>query len=249
MKIIKVSLLLFISLVCNAQSIKDSSLRIVAIGTHLSYQFPDYDLAKRFGNSFSLGGEVMLKTKRYFLFGIEGSYFFGNTVYEDVLKPLKNSDGFITNNVGNPANLEITHGGWYVLGYIGKLLNVVNYNKNSGILVKCGIGYMQHFVKFNEPPNMEGNIPALQSAEMIKGFDRYTGGIATMQYIGFVNFGTNKLTNFALGFELFQGYTSSYRKFNFNTGQADTQQRFDMLYGFRFTWYLPLYKQVKEFYY
>ncbi|MBK6986078.1 MAG: hypothetical protein IPH32_15640 [Bacteroidetes bacterium] len=58
-----------------AQSVKDSSFRILMVGIHFSGQLPKYDLEKRFGPNLSAGGSFTWKTKHNLLFSVEGSYF------------------------------------------------------------------------------------------------------------------------------------------------------------------------------
>ena len=88
-----------------AQSVKDSSFRILMVGVHFSGQLPKYDLEKRFGPNLSAGGSFIWKTKHNLLFSVEGSYFFGNNVREDVVSSIRNDKGQITDNEGYPADL------------------------------------------------------------------------------------------------------------------------------------------------
>ena len=69
-----------------AQSVKDSSFRILMVGVHLSGQMAQNDLAARFGANFATGASFTWKTKRNILFGVEGSYVFGKKVKGCVYK-------------------------------------------------------------------------------------------------------------------------------------------------------------------
>jgi hypothetical protein len=228
-----------------AQSVKDSTFRILTVGIHFSGQMPQKDLALRYGPNFSAGGNFMWKTKSNILFGVEGSYFFGRNVKEDVMANLKNSDGFIVDNEGYPADLRLTERGMTFYANVGKLFSKLGHNPNSGLFITVGGGYMQHKINFYDPNKKVAAV----KGDLKKGYDRLSGGFALTQFIGYQYLSNNRLANFYAGFEFHEGFTKSYRGFNYDTGKEDTQQRLDVLTGFRFGWVLPLYKRTKDFYY
>jgi len=229
----------------NAQSVKDSSFRIIMTGVHFSGQIPKNNMAERFGSNFSVGADFIWKTKRNFLYGFEGSYFWSKNVKEDVVASMKNSDGFITDNEGYPADLRLTERGWNFDLKIGKLFSKLGHNPNSGLMVTVGAGYMQHKIKLYDANQ---KIAAIKG-DLKKGYDRLSGGFALTQFIGYQYLSNNRIVNFNFGVEFYEGFTHSYRGFNYDTGLKDTQKRVDVLMGLRFTWVLPLYKRVKDFYY
>lgn len=231
--------------VSNAQSVKDSSFRIVLTGVHFSGQLPQANMAERFGANFSAGVDFILKTKRNYLFGVEGSYFWGSNVNEDVVASMKNSDGFITDNEGYPADLRLTERGWNFYANAGKLFPQLGHNPNSGVFFTIGAGYMQHKIKLYDANQ---KIAAVKG-DLAKGYDRLSGGFALTQFVGYQYLSNNRLANFNFGVEFYEGFTQSFRGFNYDTGLKDTRKRTDILMGFRFTWILPLYKRTKDFYY
>jgi hypothetical protein len=49
---------------------------------------------------------------------------------------------------------------------------------------------------------------------------------------------------------MYEAYTISVRKVNYDTGLSDTKQNLDLINGFRLGWILPLYnKKPNDFYY
>lgn len=228
-----------------AQSVKDTCFRILLTGVHISGQLPQADLAKRYGANLSVGADFIWKTKKNFLFGVEGSYFFGKNVREDVISSLKNSDGFVTDNEGYPADLRLTERGWNFYANVGKLFSKLGHNPNSGLMITVGAGYMQHKVKLYDA---DKTIAAVKG-DLAKGYDRLSGGFGLTQFIGYQYLSNNRLANFNVGFEFYEGFTKSYRGFNYNTGLEDNAKRLDILTGLRFTWILPLYKRTKDYYY
>ena len=245
----KKHILLFICLISlmlsNAQSVKDSSFRIIMTGVHFCGQLPQNNMAERFGPNLSAGVDLFWKTKRNFLFGIEGSYFWSKNVREDVVASMKNSDGFITDNEGYPADLRTTERGWNFDAKVGMIIPKTGHNPNSGIFFTVGAGYMQHKVKLYDANQ---KIAAIKG-DLAKGYDRLSGGFAVTYFIGYQYLSNNRIANFSFGVEMYQGFTQSFRGFNYDTGLKDTRKRSDVLIGLRFTWILPLYKRAKDFYY
>ena len=228
-----------------AQSVKDSTVRILMVGMHFSGQLPKYDLEKRFGANFSVGSSFIWKTKHNLLFSAEGSYFFGSNVKEDVVAGLRNESGSITDNEGYPADLRLTERGWNFYGSFGYLFSKLGNNPNSGVFATIGAGWMQHKIKLYDANQ---KIAAVDK-DLKKGYDRLSGGFGLTQFIGYKYISNNRLANCYFGFEFYEGFTKSLRGFNYDTGLVDNQKRFDMLMGFRFGWVLPLYKRTKDYYY
>lgn len=228
-----------------AQSVKDSSFRILMVGVHFSGQLPKYDLEKRYGPNLSAGASFTWKTKHNLLFSVEGSYFFGNNVREDVVSSIRNDKGQITDNEGYPADLRLTQRGWNIYCNVGYVISKLGHNPNSGVFFTVGGGWMQHKVNLYDANKKVAAV----NGDLKKGYDRLTGGFALTQFVGYKYISNNRIANCYFGFEFYEGFTQSLRGYNYDTGLADTQKRFDMLIGFRFGWILPLYKRTKDFYY
>lgn len=240
---------LIIVLLCvqqlSAQSVKDSAFRILMVGVHFSGQLPQKDLAKRFGPNLSAGGNFTWKTKHNILFGVEGSYFFGKNVREDVVSSLKTEEGFVIDNEGYPADLRLTERGWNIYANVGMLFSKLGNNPNSGVFFTVGAGYMQHKINLYDANKKVAAV----KGDLRKGYDRLSGGFGLTQFVGYKYISNNRLANCYFGFEFYEGFTKSYRGFNYDTGLEDTQKRLDVLMGFRIGWILPLYKRTKDFYY
>jgi hypothetical protein len=235
--------LFLISTLCRAQN--DSAITIPMLGVHFSAQLPFGNLSERFGNSFTAGGSFLLKTNKNWLLGTEASYLFGGTVKEDVLVQLTNPDGFVTDNEGYPANLRITQRGLILTLVVGKIIPVFGSNANSGLMLTLGGGYLQHKVNIYDASQRVAAI----SGDLEKGYDRLTSGFTLTQFIGYMHLGRKRMSNFYAGFEFYEGFTQSVRKVNYSTGLPDTQQRMDVLAGFRIGWILPLYKKAPDDFY
>jgi hypothetical protein len=228
------------------KGIRDSVYRLPVVGLHLSGQLPGGDLSKRFGGNMSVGMPVFYKTAKNLVFGIEGNYFFGTKIKEQVMSNLLTPDGTITDVNGNPATFRLNERGWNVYGYFGKLFNRLGHNKNSGLLAWAGLGYMQHKVNIYDV----GKTLIQIDGDLVKGYDRLTGGFACTQFIGYLFMSQNRITNFYAGLEMQEGFTTGLRGYQFDTMKSDKESRLDLLYGIRFGWLLPLYKKApRDFYY
>jgi len=235
-------LLLFAS-VSRAQ--KDSAIFIPMLGVHFGAQLPFGDLDERFGNSFTAGGNFMLKTNKNWLVGVEASYLFGGTVKEDVLAQLTNPDGFVTDNEGYPANIRITQRGLILGLSFGKVIPIFRSNANSGLMLTIGGGYLQHKVHIYDASQRVASL----SGDLKKGYDRLTSGFTLTQFVGYMHVGRKRMGNFYGGFEFYEAFTQSVRKLNYSNGLPDTEKRKDILTGFRIGWILPLYKKVPDDFY
>jgi len=230
----------------NQEKEEQESISVFSFDFSLAGQTPAGDLAERFGDNGSLGFGIQYKTVSQWIFGLEGAFLFGNNVKEPVAIGIRNSDGFIIDREGNFVNLLVLERGMTITASAGRLFPIFGPNKNSGIVVKLGGGFIEHRIRLearlNEVPQIEG--------DYAKGYDRLTNGATIFQFIGYRNFSDNRLLNFTLGIEGYQGFTQNRRAFDFDLGRKDDEKRLDVLVGVRLTWSLPLYsKDSKDYYY
>jgi len=238
-------ILLFCSFFIRAQQI-DSAIAISLVGIHVGGQFPEGDLLARFGPNLNIGGTYLYKTKKNWLLGIESNYMYGRNVKEDVLAQLKTANGTVIDNEGFPADLRVTERGLGVHAILGRVFKFLSSNPNSGLMFTVGGGYLQHKINLYDA---QQKVAAVKG-ELRYGYDRLTNGLSTSQFLGYLFLSENRMLNFYFGFEAYQGFTTSVRKFNYDTGLPDTKKRLDLLYGFRVGWILPLYGQrTNDFYY
>ena len=241
-------LLLFISLVGNAQvSIKDSTVAVVLVGTSYAFQLPGGNLADRFGYNSNAGMAFFQKTKKNWLWSVNGSFMFGNRLKETgMLDSISTQGGYIIDQNGEFADIRLYERGFTASACLGKLIPAFGPNPNSGIFFLAGAGFMQHKIRIesigNRTPQLNGDYK--------KGYDRLTGGFALTQFVGYLFLSNNRLANFYAGFECTEGFTQSQRTYDYDLMKRDNTKRKDLLYGIRIGWILPLYKKApKQFYY
>ncbi|HFA49531.1 MAG TPA: hypothetical protein ENJ95_11005 [Bacteroidetes bacterium] len=195
------------------------------------------DLSDRFGDHASAGLGLDYITAKGFIMGVQGSFYFGTKVREDVIAGLRNESGLIFGNLGGIADIQLRQRGLYVGGHVGKLFRLKK-ELRSGIRATAGAGFYQHKIRIQDDPLVS---VALLSSEYKKGYDRLSNGLGFTQFVGYQYLGKIRRVNFLVGLELTEGFTKNRRNFNFDTRSADTKTRFDFAYGFRVAWLLPFY--------
>lgn len=230
-----------------AQDVADTTISCFAIGPNAAYQVVDGDMAERFGNNFSIGGNVFYKTKKNWVFGFDMNYIFSDNVKETyVIDKISTVKGQIIDEEGVYGDYHIFERGMFASARIGKVLNVLSPNPNSGVLLMGGIGFLQHKIDFQD---FERSTPQIRD-EYEKGYDRLTNGIAFSEFIGYWYMSESRLVNVYAGFEFTQASTENRRSFDFYEMKKLEGQRSDFLYSFRFGWIIPLKpRQPDKFYY
>jgi len=232
----------------NRSDYKDSCYHFMIVGFALEGDLPYGDMSNRYGGNFSAGMPILYKTTKNLIFGVEGNYFFSNNVRENSLDNMYNSSSppTITDGNGNPASVRVNERGFTLYGVIGGVINKLGKNKNSGLLLYAGLGYMQHQIHIAD---IGRSLPQI-NGDLKKGYDRLTGGFATEQFIGYMFLAKNRLANCFAGFTFQEGFTTGLRGYQYDLMAPDTKKRIDILIGLRIGWMLPLYKKApKEFYY
>ncbi len=238
---------LFASLTLLSQrNVKDSVLTSTQIGFAYSYQFPMGDLDKRFGSNHNLGASIYYKTKGGWFIGAEGGFIFGKKVYEPgLMQNLITDRGEILDDNGSLAEVHIEERGWTITAGGGKLFNIIGPNPNCGLLIRGGIGFMQHKIRLEHQLNPIGQL----EDEYLEGYDRLTNGLALTQFVGYLHTGSSRLVNFYVGIEATEAFTRGKRAIYFDTQQVDNDPRLDALIGIRVGWILHVYKRLPETYY
>ncbi|MDR0364811.1 MAG: hypothetical protein LBH92_07340 [Bacteroidales bacterium] len=215
-----------------------------------AFQIPSGDLSDRFGVNSSIGGGYNYKTKKNWLIGIELNYMFSQNIKnaDKLFWDLEVHPGeFIVNAEGNGSSIRLYERG--VNGFVkfGKLFSVLSPNPNSGFFVTAGLGYMGYKIKIHSENN-EALI--FQNKDYMKLYDRYTGGFALSESIGYMYLSNNRILNFYVAANFVQGFTKNLRKYNADEMKyTDQSTRNDLLFGFRIGWIFNIYQRAPQDYY
>lgn len=230
------------SLRAQSRNVKDSVITTGFIAATYGFFIPGGDLADRFGDNSTIGAFGGYKSKRNNFFAAEWNYIFGYKVKEDgILDSIKTSGGFVIDQEGKIADLRIFERGFTAHVQFGHLFPIkgISPNKNSGILVTCGVGMIQHKIRIYDNG---GRSPQLRG-EYLKGYDRLTSGVSFSQFIGYWYMSNSRYLNAYFGFEAYQGITKSRRSWDYDLMRADTRTRTDLLYGARVGFVIPIYRR------
>ncbi len=203
-------------------------------------QLPAADLADRFGFNLMVGPGFDWLTEQNWIFGVESHLMFGENVKEDPLLILRTPEGDLIGRDQQLATVVLRQRGLYVGVHTGKLITFGQ--KRSGLRLTVGAGMLRHWIRLQDDtqtvPQIAGNYR--------KGYDRLTGGLATSQFIGWQHLGRLKRSNWCVGIDLSQGFTTSLRDWDYNDRKKLDNKRLDLRFGLRATWTLPFYQPKAE---
>ena len=228
---------------------KDSIIGTPWIGVQYGANWTTGDLADRYGFMNHIGIMAGYKTKKNWFWGLESNFMFGNDVrMTGLFDHLTDSQGNINDVNGDIGLILVYARGLNVNLAIGKVFPVLSPNKNSGIFVHAGLGYLAHKMRVE---TQEQVIPQLE-LDYKKGYDRFTTGPNAHQFIGYAYMSNGGFMNFYGGFYIQEGFTQNKRTIFFDqpTIPVSSETRLDIQYGVKVGWFIPFYKrQPKEFYY
>jgi hypothetical protein len=236
-----------ISFTLSAQrDVKDSVLTSPQIMFSGVGHLPFGDMNDRFGVNSGLGLTFQVKTRTNWFYGAEGTFIFGKEVTEPgLLSNLLTTNGEVIAQNGQPATLNIEERGWMVTLNGGKLFPVIGPNPNSGILIKGGVGFIQHKIRLehqiHEITQLEG--------EYLKGYDRLTNGLLLSQFVGYYHMSNNRIANFVIGVDVYEGFTRNRRDLNYDTMEREDKLRLDGLAGLRIGWIIHMYPRTSNQYF
>lgn len=224
------------------RNVRDSIVSSGFIGADYGYNLPGGDLYQRFGNNSTIGAYAGYKTKKNNFYALEWNYIFGEKVKETgMLDSISTSEGYLIDQEGKLADIRIFERGFTLHAQYGHLFPIreISPNPNCGLFLTAGVGMLQHKVRIIDNG---GRSPQLRG-EYLKGYDRMTSGLSFSQFVGYWYMSSNHFVNFYFGFEAYEAFTKSRRSWDYDLMRADTQQRFDVMYGFRAGWIIPLYRR------
>ena len=208
-----------------AQNIKRINLLEFKYGFHV----PSGDLGERFGSSSDIGATIQsVSVASRLFFGVEGMYFFGNNVKEDVLTQLRAFDGTIIGINGAPADVNLKERGFYLGVNAGKIFPTTsNKNKLTGIRAQIGGGLLQHKIRVQD--NAE-TVTAL-SEDYLPGYDRLSNGPAVHLGLGYHYQSPTGNFHFHIMGDLYGAQTVSRRDLDYPSGQYLDTMRTDVFAG------------------
>ncbi len=212
-----------------------------------NYQIPTSNLANTFGDNSSIGASYFFETANNLLYGIEGSFMFGNNIKDSTLfDNIATSTGAIIGDDGYYTNVVLMHRGFDAHLFMGYACHFKETNL-SGIYISQGFGYLQHQIYIN---TKNQNIPQLDE-EMKKGYDRFSNGFSTKISTDYKYYSKKGKFQASAGINYIMAFTKIIRRYDFaNQQYYSSQRKWDQLLGFKFEIIIPINrKNNEEFHY
>lgn len=244
-------IMLIPAVVLSQRNMMDSIIPTPLLGVQYGGTWSGGDLKARYGYFNQVGGTIGYKFNKNWYLGVEGDFLFGNKIKisdYDLFHNFVDSYGNITDQNGDIGSVLTFSRGFHVNIEGGKVINKAGHNKNSGLFLKLGVGYLSHKIRIETNNNV---IPLLEK-DYRKGYDRLTTGVNLNQFIGYLFMSGNNFLNFYAGFYMQEGFTKNRRTLFWDQPNepVSTKTRFDLLYGFKVGWLIPIYKRApKSFYF
>lgn len=227
---------------------KDSLLNFTMVNVSASYNLPGGDLRNRFGSFASAGLQGLRKSKKGWLWGGAGYFYFGPKVKEkSMIDAITVYDGYVVSSDGTLSDIRYQMRGFQGNLSFGKLLNLWGRNPNCGVYVMMNAGFIQHKIRFEL--DRKTNVPSLDG-DYKKGYDRMSNGWIATPSLGYLFLGNKRTINFFAQVDYNYASTQNRRSYNFDTGLPDNTKRKDSFLSLRFGWVLPIYRSAPaDFYY
>ncbi|MFT7343937.1 MAG: hypothetical protein ACI9XP_000514 [Lentimonas sp.] len=245
-------ILTFLSLVIQVsaqRNVRDSIIGTPWVAANYGASFPSGDLIDRFGYLNHLGILAGYKTTKNWFFGIDGNFMFGKKInLDDPLTHLRDSKGNITDQNGDVAGVLFFSRGFNLNATVGKVIPIFGSNKNSGLFIQAGAGYLAYKLRIETQDHV---VPQIE-LDYKKGYDRLTVGLNTHQFLGYAFMANRGFVNFYGGFYIQEGFTRNARDIFYDQPNTPVSKdlRLDLQYGLKLGWFIPIYKRLpKEFYY
>jgi len=243
----------------------DTATFMIWASPNFSVQFPfgkGY-LSSTFDFNYNIGLDFTFKTKSNWTFDVMGNYMFGSKIIkkpQDILGDMvivtydsKGGEKYVFFNAAGNNNVVLTYEGryWYLGATVGKIFPLDRW-KNSGLWLKCGVGFFGHKIHFTDPNNF---FPQIDQKTYRLGYDQRSSGVALNQFFGYLFMQKRRVLSFYIGVEVWEIFSKPDRGYIFAgdmKGPTDQlKNKFSGLVGVKIGWVLPFYekKRVTTFYY
>lgn len=207
------------------------------------YEFgtPKSDMADRFGSHLGIGAGLNFQaSESSWSFALRMSYFFGNDVKEDVLKPYRSSfQGLLLGADGLLSEMKLRERARSIQFSTAKLIPIFSQKKaRQSIKLELGYAYYEHYIHFVDDARA---LPQFTD-DILQGLDRLSNGFALIPAVGYEYISTGKWLSFYTGFETMIGFGANRRSYNYDTGLSDLGiARSDIMINLKFALYLPFF--------
>ena len=218
---------------------------IVLFSINHTFHIPGGDLKKRFGSNSSISCVLSYKDNKI-IYGLEAGFLFGSNVNEtDLFDNIDGNNGNLISQVGEIPTIRLFQRGGYIDCNVGRYIPLPSKKAQSGLNFSIGSGYIYHKI-FIE--TLVTALPQLNE-DIIKGYDRLSGGFYTKQSIDYIHFGKQNNIRYNIGVNFIQAYTKDLRGYDYSKQTFITNKRIDYLLGLKCGFIIPIKERSTERYY
>jgi len=219
----------------------------VMICPNYTAQFPYASEKQRYGFNSLFSMQILYKTDRNWLFGVNGGFIYGTHVKEDYLLTNISAGGLFITTFNDLTSIRIEQWGMNIQFNAGKVIPLQTKYPDAGILIMEGFGFLQNKISYNVKAS---ELPQL-SPEYKKGYDRMDNGPVLSQFVGYSFMARRKYIAGYAGFQFDAAFTRDRRPYDFYTMSVLNDKREDLFVGIRIGYILPVFLKTseKEFFY
>ena len=219
----------------------------VTLNVSYGLDVPGLDMADRYGLNYDAAIDIDYVRENGWFFGAHGHMLLGPFVKEDVIGNIRTSTGTLIGQQKNTSLITLKQRGFLLGIHGGKFFNLSKQKYQHGIRTRIGSSLLTHYIVFNDESATVNQL----LGDYGKGYDRFTRGLTTEQFIGYQYINQAKTMDVYAGFQFIQGYTRNRRPIDFDTRSTNHSWRLDLLTGFRIGIAIKLYQggEGQEVYY
>lgn len=189
----------------------------------------------RFGTYFNLGARTGLILDSGLSLGVDYHFLFGSNVKEDVLFPLRRSDGSIIAESLSPSLPLLKLRGYALQLMIGTWIR--SKDKNQGWWLRIGPGFLQHKILIQDDVDRLAQL----RGSLRKGYDRLSNGFGAAASVGYLYISPNRQITLFAALDAGLYSVVNRRGYNIDTQMVDDQPTTHGTFGLSLGWVIPLF--------
>lgn len=221
---------------------EDKSISTPFCTAAVGWTFPGGEMANRYNSFINLNANLGWKTKENWVWMAEFGFAFGsdNAKQKDqILSGIMTNEGdpFVISSDGSDAGVTAYNRNLSFVGKVGKIFSLSRKSPNSGILIMCGGGFLQHQIIYQA---------TLEKAQQLEGdyaylYDRQMRGFMLSGFFGYIHMSKKSFTNFYIGLEFNQAWTKLTREYQVNYNYDYNKIFQDRMWTIKIGWMFPFY--------
>jgi hypothetical protein len=212
-------------------------------------QFPFGHVAQRFGFDNLVSLEILYKTNKNWLVGVNGGFIYGsNSKQNYVFSNIATSTGQFITQYNDLTAIRPQEQGFNIQFTFGKIIPLTEKLPDAGIMFLTGLGAVADKIAVSVKA---AELPQL-SPQYRKGYDRMNVGPVLSQFVGYNYMARSRFFAGYIGLQADLSYTENVRPYDFYTMGKLNDKGVDLFLGLKVGFIIAKYMQASEkeyFYY